>query len=362
METLAYKPALQELLPRLASLYQRRATDQIFAVFDIPSAALAEFQQEYSQGYCDYPDPVRRIRFWDRFLSERSGLEDDSIPVAYLSEMDQGLYGGLLGGNVQFMAHPENGWISSMVAPLLADWSGFDSLRFDPGHPWFRRYLGQLDTFVGGAQGKFGISHFILIDGLNFAFELIGATQTYLSLSEQPEMVRRAIELAVEVNATVQDAFFRHVPLLAGGTCSNMCEWLPGRIVSESVDPFHMTSVKYLETWGREPIERMLARYDGGVFHLHGNGRHLLEAVCSLAGAKAIRMGDDKGFPLAFDILDQLRARAGDMPLVVEVAFPQFVEKLDRHELPCGVLYKVSKTPDLDTANRTMDRVRAYRC
>ncbi len=361
METFAYKPTLHEVLPRLKSLYERQATDRVFAAFEVPSAAIAEFAEQYSHGYCDDPDPARRAEFWDHLFSELAGLEDDGLPVAYLSELDQGLYGGLLGGKVQFMAHPENGWISSMVAPVLADWSEFDRLRFDPEHPWFRRYLDQLDTFVRQARGKFGISHFILIDGLNFAFELVGATETYLSLAERPEMIRRAIELAFEINAKVQDTFFARIPLLQGGTCSNMCEWVPDRIVSESVDPFHMTSVEYFETWGREPVERMLGRFDGGVLHLHGNGRHLLEAVCTIRGAKAIRVGDDKGFPQAFDILRSLRGRAGDMPLVVEVEYPRFIEGLKKHELCGGILYKVTKTPDIATANRCMEAVRAYR-
>jgi hypothetical protein len=362
MDALAHKPTLHQTLARLRSLFERRAQDQVFAQFQVPSTVLADFGQQYTAGYCDAPDPNERIRFWDRLLAENAALEDDSVPAAYLSEMDQGIYGGLLGGDVQFMAHPENGWISSMVAPLLNDWSEFDRLRFDRHHPWFQRYLDQLDIFVRGAAGKFGISHFILIDGLNSVFELVGATNTYMSLFEHPDMVRRAIELAYEINAAIHDAFFERVPLLEGGTCSNMCGWLPGRIVSESVDPFHMTSLAYFEDWGREPIERILGHFDGGVIHLHGNGRHLLETVCSLRGVQAIRLGDDKGFPLAFDLVDQLRARAGSMPLVLEVGYPQFVESLQQHRLTGGVIYQVAGTPDIDTANRTMERVRDYRC
>ena len=70
--------------------------------------------------------------------------------------------------------------------------------------------------------------------------------------------MREAIEFAFQLNVEVQRTFFQHAPLLAGGTCSNMVEWIPGRIVSESVDPFHMTSVDYFEQWGREPVERIL--------------------------------------------------------------------------------------------------------
>jgi len=360
MEELAYKPNLGDVLQRLRSLHERRAQDRIFAKLDVPSTALDEFRRQYAEGYCDYPDRSARIQFWDRLLSERAALEDDSVPAAYLSEMDQGLYGGLLGGNVQFMAHPDNGWISSMVAPLLDDWSQLDSLRFDRSHPWFERYLRQLDTFVEGAAGKFAVSHFILIDGLNFVFELVGATNTYLALDERPEMVRRAIDFAFELNVAVQEAFFDRAGSLCAGTASNMVQWVPGRIVSESVDPFHMTSVDYFETWGREPVERILGRFDGGVLHIHGNGRHLLEAVSTIKGLKAILLGDDKGFPSAFDVLHDLQARTGDVPLVVQVDFRRFIEKLHTHQLPGGVLYKVSDVPDVDTANRCMEKVRAY--
>jgi hypothetical protein len=275
--------------------------------------------------------------------------------------MDQGLYGGLLGGKVQFMAHPENGWISSMVAPLLADWSEFDRLRFDPAHPWFQRYVTQLKTFVAAAAGKFGVSHFILIDGLNFVFELVGATNTYLSLVERPEVVRRAIDFAFDLNVAIQQTFFATAPRLDGGTFSNMVQWVPGRIVSESVDPYHMTSVGYFEEWGREPIERIFSRFDGGVLHIHGNGRHLLEAVCTLKGLMAVFLGDDRGFPLAFDVLAELRRRMGDMPLVVQVGYDAFCGKLAEHRLVGGVFYQVKKVPGVDAANRCMEAVRAYR-
>jgi hypothetical protein len=361
MGALAYKPDADEVLARLRSLYERRAQDRIFAAMEVPSAALARFREQYAAGYCDYPDPSARAAFWDSLLGERRAVEDDSIPSAYLSELDQGLYGGLLGGRVQFMAHPENGWISSMVAPLLEDWSGFDSLRFDPGHPWFERYRQQLKVFTEAAAGKFGISHFILIDGLNFVFELLGATATYLSLVEHPEMVRRAIDFAFDLNVKVQSTFFDLVPPLEGGTSSNMVQWIPGRIVSESVDPFHMTNVDYFERWGREPIERILERFDGGVLHLHGNGRHLLPAVCSIRGLKAIFLGDDRGFPPAFEVLDDLRARASDVPLVLQVEFDALAEKLRQRRLAGGVFYRVQSVPHLDAANRCMEQVRAYR-
>jgi len=358
---LRYKPTAADVVGRLRSLYDRQASEWIFATFNVPSVALNEFAQRYAEGRCECPDLDERLEFWDRYLAERTRLEDDSIPSAYLSELDQGLYGGVLGGDVQFMAHPDNGWISSMVAPLLEDWSEFDALAFDESSPWFQRYLHQLDIFVKGASNSFGISHFILIDSLNLVFELVGATNTYTSLIEAPDLVRRAIDFAFDLNVRIQETFFDKVGLLAEGTASNMVQWIPGRIVSESVDPFHMTSVDYFESWGREPVERILGRFDGGVVHIHGNGRHLLEAVSTIRGLKAIYLGDDRGFPKAFEVLEELQSRTGDVPLVVSVDLNDFVQRLDSHELPGGVLYQVTGADSIDTVNQLMKRVREYR-
>jgi hypothetical protein len=361
LRDLAYKPGWKDVIERLRALYERRAGDRIFATMEVPSRALQEFRVLYTQPECDYPDPAARADFWDRRLAERAAIEDDSLPCAYLSEFDQGLYGGLLGGSVRFMPHPDVGWISSMVPPLLADWSGFDRLQFDPAHPWWQRYCRQLEIFVAQSAGKWGISHFILIDALNFVFELVGATETYNSVVEKPDLVRRAINLAYDLNVRAQRQFFETVPRLAGGTFSNFAQWIPGRVVSESIDPFHMTSVTYFEQWGREPAERILAAFDGGVVHIHGNGRHLLEAASTIRGLKAMLLLDDRGYPSAFDTVLDLKARVGEVPAAVFADYEPFLDRLGRHDLPGGLMYQVKNVPDIGSANRCMEAVRTYR-
>ena len=360
-EALAYCPDLPLVLERLRAFFLQRRPELILATMDVPSRVLAGARRSRAAGYCDYPDPAERAAFWDAYYAERAGVPDDSVPAAYLTEMDQGLYGGLVGGKVQFMCDPDTGWVSSMVERILDELGEVANLRFDPDHEWFRRYLNQLDLFVNQARGKFGVSHFILINGLNFVFELIGATRTYLALLERPDLVEIALELAIEVNVTVQEAFFAHAGLLEGGTCSNMLQWVPGRIISESVDPFHMTGVDYFEKWGRPVLERVFGHFDGGGVHIHGNGRHLLEAVSTVKGLQGIWLGDDRGFPFAFEVLPELRAKTGDTPLMTMVPYEQFREALAARSLVGGVCYRVSGVPDAEVAKRTMEQVRAYR-
>ena len=358
---LAYCGGGAETFDRLLRLHERRDPEIVVAQFQVPSETVKRFAATHPGGYCPYPDPRERIRFWDDYLRERAAVRDDSVPAAYPSELDQGLYAGLVGGEVRFLCDPSTGWVSSMVPPLFGEISEVGDLRRQSSASWWSQYLRYLEVFSAEAAGSFGISHFILIDGLNFAFEMIGATQTYMAMIEDPQPLRGLADFALELNVRVQKAFFERVGLVAGGTCSNMAGWVPGRVLNESLDPFHMTSVADFEKWGRQPVERIFRRFDGGVLHLHGNGRHLLEAAASLKGLKAIQLGDDKGWPAAFDVLPELKARAGGLPLAVGVGFEKFLRAIRSHRLLGGVQYVVTGTPSIDEANRAMDKVRAYR-
>ena len=367
MNGLAYKANAAEVFERLRLLTARKAQDRIFAAFILPTQAMKDFQKQYSGDFStEYPDPGERIRFWDRHLSERRLIEDDSIPAAYPSEFDQGLYGGILGGDVRFLSLPDDGyvgsgWISSMVPPLLADWSEFERLRFSEDSIWYQRYLRQLRLMNDAARGKFGISHLIVIDSFNFVYELVGATNTYLSMYEAPERVREAIEFAYDLNLKIHNTFFDSVGLLEGGTCSWVVPWIPGRIICESLDPFHMTSLRDFEKWGREPLERLVGQFDGAVLHLHANGWYLLEAACSLQGIQALLLVDEKDHRPAIEIGHELRKRAGDMPLSLLADYYDFAAKLDAHQLPGGVFYYVSGAPDACAVNRCMEKVRDFR-
>jgi len=72
-------------------------------------------------------------------------------------------------------------------------------------------------------------------------------------------------------------------------------------------------------------------------------------------------LADDVGFPRAFDVLAELKARVRDLPVSCFAEYPSFLERLQRRTLPGGVLYQVRNVPDIDTANRCMEQVRAYR-
>jgi hypothetical protein len=358
---LSFSPHGEETLARLRALYPERDGGTICAAMSVPSAALTRFAETHPAGECEYPDPQERIAFWEELLAERAAVFDDTVPSAYFSEMDQGLYGGLVGGEVRFLCDTETGWISSQLPPILKEWSGLSDLSFSTDHEWWKRYAAQLEVFAAGARGKFGLSHFICINGLNFAFELMGATETYTAMIAEPEIMRAVLELSSEVNVAVQQAFFEKTKLVAGGTCAYGAQWLPGRVISESVDPFHMTSVEHFEEWGRGALERIFAEFDGGITHIHANGRHLLQAVGRVKGLKALMLGDDLGHEPSFDVLEDARDKVGDLPLTCSAPFEAFKARLESGKLHGGVFYNVKDVPGVEEANALAEQVRAYR-
>jgi hypothetical protein len=121
-----------------------------------------------------------------------------------------------------------------------------------------------------------------------------------------------------------------------------------------------MTSVDYFEKWGRAPVENIFSDFDGGIIHIHANGRHLLPAVASLKGLKAIYLNDDKGYPPSFKVLHDIKKQTGDIPLIVSVDYNSFKKALDSVQLLGGVLYNVTGTPNINCANKLIDKVRNY--
>jgi len=359
-----YKKNYKEVISRLSELYSGEGKDRIYAVMNVPNPALNKYSKQTSGGEVSYPNLDERISFWNSYCSHYADLNDDSIPCSYLTELDEGLYGGLLGGEVRFLNFPESGWLSSMTVPFWEDLSHAMKLTLPkPGNLWYDRMMHQMKMFGLASKGKYGCSHLICIDVLNLLFELRGGSNAYVDVIEEPEVTRMVFDFSVELNRMVQDAYFNTVGLFEGGTISNLLQWIPGRILSESVDPYHMTGQNMFEEAGREYIERLMSYYDGAAVHIHANAYgHILPYVSTLKNLKAIALLDDPYNPRAIDSLGTLILQCGSIPLVyVTIKFCEFLDKLKKHQLPGNVLYYVSETPSVDEANRAMDAVRLYR-
>jgi hypothetical protein len=362
MERTMLKANAEEALARLEDLFSGRGRDRIFVHMQVKSPALALYAGTHVDGERGYPDLREREAFWRGLAAESRELRDDSIPTAYMSEFDEGLYTGLMGAEIRYLENRETGWVSSMSVPFLERLDDIERLEFDRTGALAELYSAQLRFYAEESRGNYGISHFILIDGLNALLELRGATNMYYDCVDEPGKVRRFFDFARTVNYWVQDRFFEIIGPFRGGTCSNLGQWIPGRIVSESLDPFHMASVDFFEQWGRENAERVFGRYDGGIIHIHtGNGMHLVRPASTLKGLKMIAFIDEDFNPMkAFHQLPQIDADRGDVPVHLSVPMARFAGMLAERRLVGNALYSVTEVPDVSTANSLMEKVRMY--
>ena len=220
-----YKDNYREVLSRLEELFTFKGRDKIYAKMNIPNPALERYGVETKNGLVEYPDLEKRIQFWDEYLSVYKTSQDDSLPSAYLTELDEGLYGALVGAkDIRFLNDTSWGWVSSMIVPFIEDIKEIRKFELDENNIWFQRYKQQLEIFTRGAEGKFGISHFTLIDSLNFLIEVRGATNAYLDMLDYPEEVAYVIDFAEKLNVWIHQYFFNRVGLFHGGTCSNLVQ------------------------------------------------------------------------------------------------------------------------------------------
>ena len=356
-----YKKNYKEVIARLKDFYSGKCRDEIRVRMNIPNPVLERMKREVKEGPVPCPDPEERADFWDRCLSVYADLKDDSIPCAYISEADQGLAGGMIGGEVRFMLDTKTGWVSSMVPPFAKSAADVRSYKIDLTNKWYRYYEAELAVFLKKSAGRFGISHWCSLDGLHLLSEMRGFTETFYTMIDDPETCRQIIDFAARLAFVLQDKFFETVGLLEGGTCSNMAGWLPGRCISESVDMYHLADARLFEEWGRRHIQEMINRFDGAVMHIHSNGHHLIEHIRSIKNLKAILLLDDDWSTPIYQEMDRLDPLRGDVPYCIAIPFEAFTDRLLKRELHTNVYYMVDGVPDTETANSLMKDVVAYR-
>jgi len=355
-----YKTNYKQVIKRLNHFYLGGGRGRICARMMTPNPVLEHLQREQEDGPVPCPDLYERADFWDEHLSYCHDLQDDSIPCAYLSEVDQGLVGGMLGGKVEFLLDTSIGWISSMVHRFTESLRDAYQFKIDTENFWYKRLLEQLEIYTNRAAGKFGVSHWCNLDGLHLVTEMRGFTSVYYDILDEPETCKHIINFAYRMGLFLQNTFFDRVGLFEGGTCSNMAQWLPGRCISESVDMYHMAAPSVFEEWGREPLQRMVDQFDGTVMHIHSNGHHLIEHIKTVKNLRSILLLDDPWATPIYQGLDKLDPLRGEVSYNIFIPYEVFAERLVKRELHPNTFYTVKGVPDIREANAMMKDVWAY--
>ena len=195
---------------------------------------------------------------------------------------------------------------------------------------------------------------------MNFVVEARGATRAFLDTFDHPDAIRLLMDFAFDLAVLLQERVLDAVDAFMGGSFTFTGSWAPGRVVSFSVDAYHLAGPEFYYQWGEPHLQRLLDYFAGGALHVHSNGRRLLPHVSKLRNLVCIQMADEANDPRSYDMIEEIIAQTGDTPIAVGCQRAEFERDLDAHRLPCGVLYHVLGVSSVEEGNRLMDKVRAY--
>jgi hypothetical protein len=204
-------------------------------------------------------------------------------------------------------------------------WDELESVRLDPGNPWFVKYFDFVGALVGRSAGRYPVSHGTLIGPSDIAALLRGHTRSVLDLLEYPDETRRLLGRCGDVFRQVTEEAWKRIPLFHGGYYDAQYQlWSPGPIVRLQEDASGTFSPGlYRERL--QPVDREVARHFPNAFiHLHTNSMFLYDLFLEVEEIRCFQVNYEAGSggpPVAGMIPAFRKIQAAGRPLLVRGSF-----------------------------------------
>jgi len=345
-----YAANLDRTVERRQAFLRREMSDRVLTVFSVVGLPCVDHRHFL-------PDYEQMCAAQMRCFEARRSVDDDWVPLAQ-THFGMGIFGAIFGSEIVWKPEDATSW---SYAPL-AEWPGDLEalLRFDPDNTWVDLVRRSIRHHHNMSQGRFAVGCLETIDALNLVNELRGATEGFMDLYLWPDTVREVMELGVQWNIDWLEMQMEEAGAFAGGWAS-LADWFPWRTVWLSVDAYGSCKSETYVQDGREYAQRLIDHFGYGWQHLHSDGVRLLPEIVKLRNLLGIQIGADEGFPRPFDIVRELQAVTGDIPLQIGCTWSELCEGIACGTLAGGVEYHVSSVPSVAEANRMAARVREYR-
>ncbi len=270
-----------------------------------------------------------------------------------------GLETAMLGGKVR--------WLGTLYhtygvpeEPLIKSYAEFDWNLPSEDNIWLRRFLDSFGYMVEHANGEFAISYVCVIDAMNLAVQLRGTEQAYLDMYDHPDELHHLMEWGYELNRYLYD---RAVDIIKPYNDSLYGEHPMQKyssIPSMSVDAYSLCAPGALSEWGLEQLSRFSTYAGGSHFHIHENGRQVMDEFVKIEDVLACTFSDGAGYPRAFGMRWNIRRRMRDVPIAMWCTRDEFIQALRQRDLPGNTLYSFHGGT-IEEAREIMKMVRDYR-
>jgi hypothetical protein len=235
-----------------------------------------------------------------------------------------------------------------------------EQLKFDESNRYFLMQLDYIRYLRNRAEGRFGFTEMISIDGLNF-LDCVRGGDAYTDVLDYPEEVIEILDFASELNVRVVKAQRALMEPFQGGRFNFYQIWTPGETIFLSVDAYGQCSSEIFERFGRKYVQNLIDAFQGGWLHVHSDAMRLLPNYVKLRGLVAVGLEDWIRPPRAIDHLDEVIELTGAIPLMINITKEELLQKIGDKTLPGNILYWVSGVRSVDEANRLAAAAHSYR-
>jgi len=312
---------------------------------------------------CYIADRQNRIDLMGGYIKRiesRPLINDDYVPVEYPTlHLGESYCAAMLGADVSFYG-TEN-YTCSGAKPLISSEKDLDKLVIDPDNYWIKFIRSALEHFCELAGGKMLIVPIISMDALNLAVELMGSTEAYTAVYENPGLLHKIMEFGVEYMAyiyKIQDDIIRPYNDKTVGADSSA---FGGLLLS--VDAYTVCSPDVYKTMGFEYQQKLLDKAGYGYMHMHGFGLDtLLPLTARLRGIKDYRLGRDLKAQesLPFESIATMREVLGEAGQIsAYVSEEEFISGIESRALPFNAHYSCW-TNNEKSANKMIEMAKNY--
>ena len=366
----------EQALDRLFEFYNRRMQDRILARLGVSvPQPVVEDPVEESEPQDPEANVVkeRDLLSWKRPQAMFEQLRASARSVAFLENDDDsivpsdspavGFAGGLetamLGGKAKCFGTLYHTY-GVPEEPLIKNYDEFDWKLPSEDNIWLQRFLDSFRYMVEYANGEFAVDYVTAHVGMNLAVQLRGAEQAYLDMYDHPDELHRLMEWSYELNKYLYD---RTMDILKPYNDSLYGEHPMKKYSSipfMSVDTYSPCAPGALSKWGLEQLSRFSTYVGGSHFHIHENGRQVIEEFVKIKDVLNCEFSDAAGYTRSFDIRWDIRRRMQDVPITMSCTRDEFIQGLRQRDLPGNTLY-LSYGGTIQETREIMKMVRDYR-
>ena len=201
---------------------------------------------------------------------------------------------------------------------FLDDLADVDRLRMTPDNAWLAKLVDFTRALVEGAEGRYFVTHATMRGPIDMADAMLGTEQLCLRLVDEPERVRRLLEICTEAFILAARAQWAVIPPSGGGYVCRYGIWAPGEVTRTQADAASMLSPTL---YRREILPFDLATlraFPYGIMHVHSAYPHIAEPFLDTDVPSALQVGYDQPpfGPGVRELLPWLRRVLKHKPLI----------------------------------------------